>query len=466
MLQLAVHKHRSGASKEGPNKTNGCNDSDGAQLAHPTLQALIAAFPLQQLTRFQGPNVNYNIPNNHNSPNNPPLLRQDPRNSDSSIDALSPPRNMAKEKGEEINKQEQRGNRIQEKGADNVVNPDGLSLPRSRSRPCNSPPPTATATTTTTTTTTTTGTTPTHLRMEEAWHLRGNDFNAVSSRLATPGKPETVQLASAVTFGAPLGAACCRFGREFGPLLKRAWLVYIRTPMLMLAKFVHHVALALICGSVFWQLSHAQEGVQNRLGAIYFMLICAMFAAALATCLTFADERAVFLREQREGMYAVMPYFLAKSLVEVPFLLAGSTVYALLLYFLLGFQQELPRILRFVWVHCLVALCGQGLGLVVATMVSSVSAGALYAPLSIAPFILFTPYALPRALEPAYFTWLKILSPFNWAFEALMFTEFQDLPLYCDPDQLVVISHGGAESSAAGLTSVCRFADGNTVQNF
>jgi ATP-binding cassette subfamily G (WHITE) protein 2 len=52
--------------------------------------------------------------------------------------------------------------------------------------------------------------------------------------------------------------------------------------------------------------------------------------------LIFPDERPVFLREQANKMYSVLPYFIAKNIMDIPVLLITPLSTSLINYFAFG----------------------------------------------------------------------------------------------------------------------------------
>jgi hypothetical protein len=60
----------------------------------------------------------------------------------------------------------------------------------------------------------------------------------------------------------------------------------------------------------------------------------------------------------------------------------------------------------------LLAYCGQGIGLVVSCGIASRMLAMIVTPLAIAPFILFTPYAVNADTIPYYFLPFQVGSPF------------------------------------------------------
>ena len=48
----------------------------------------------------------------------------------------------------------------------------------------------------------------------------------------------------------------------------------------------------------------------------------------------------VFVKEYKSRYYGVLPYYLAKSLIEIPFSLIFPVVFACIVYYISGFNSE------------------------------------------------------------------------------------------------------------------------------
>ena len=223
------------------------------------------------------------------------------------------------------------------------------------------------------------------------------------------------------------------FLTQFRHLFHRSHLIVSRSPLLRIAQVLQSVALGLLVGLAFYRLTLSQTSVQNRLGAVYFIVICITFANTFSVVLTFADERAVFLREQRTRLYGVEAYFLARTSVDVLPTAVCSVVFVVCCYFLMGFGLTVGQVLYFLLIVLLIAYTGQSLGLVVSCLVRERLLAMILTPLSIAPFIVFTPYALPYPNStPSWLLPCLYLSPFWWSFTALAVNEFHGLYFDCD----------------------------------
>ena len=79
--------------------------------------------------------------------------------------------------------------------------------------------------------------------------------------------------------------------------------------------------------------------VQNRNGALFFIVMTMSFNAIQNVILIFPDERPVFLREANNNMYSVSAYFWAKIFSEFPSSLLTPTIFGGIIYYLIGFSQ-------------------------------------------------------------------------------------------------------------------------------
>jgi len=218
---------------------------------------------------------------------------------------------------------------------------------------------------------------------------------------------------------------------------------------------------------------------------VYFIVICVIFANTLSVVLNFAEDRGVFLREQGNRLYAVWSYFLARTAVDIVPTFLCSLGLALVCFWMIGQQRHgreggdekrgrrtggefrgappcsllngSSRSLRAPLLHCadpsasgesfgrfllllvLLAYAGQGIGLVVSCGIGSRMLAMLVAPLAIAPFILFTPYAVNADTIPHYFRPVQVGSPFWWGFTGLMVNFFSGARFHCTPSQTIAV---------------------------
>ena len=101
------------------------------------------------------------------------------------------------------------------------------------------------------------------------------------------------------------------------------------------------VVLGLVAAMVFWQTSGPTlKDMQNLGGAMFFMCVATFMPSYMMTGLTFQIERPVFLREQANQMYGVVPYYLAKIVSDIPSFLIIPVVFTSITYFSIGLTKD------------------------------------------------------------------------------------------------------------------------------
>ena len=74
-------------------------------------------------------------------------------------------------------------------------------------------------------------------------------------------------------------------------------------------------------------------------GAFFFAAVNFFMGNLFNAILVFQAERPVFLREQANKMYSVLPYFMAKTLMDTPMLVFTPVLAFFLTYFSNGYER-------------------------------------------------------------------------------------------------------------------------------
>ncbi|KAI8880915.1 hypothetical protein K501DRAFT_286647 [Backusella circina FSU 941] len=207
-----------------------------------------------------------------------------------------------------------------------------------------------------------------------------------------------------------------QFYHELSLLSSRTFINLYRNPFLFFAHFAFSIVLAVLLGTLFWQVDVDLSGVQNRLGVLFFMCALLGFAATSALDM-FNKERILFMRERENGYYSPGSYFTAKILFDiVPLRILPPLVMGAISYYMIGLNHHLLTFGKFLLVLVLFNLSAAGLCLCFATAFKNLSAANLLANLVILFSMLFG-------------GWLQYLSFFNYGYEALIVNELKDLTL-------------------------------------
>jgi len=79
-------------------------------------------------------------------------------------------------------------------------------------------------------------------------------------------------------------------------------------------------------------------------------------------------ERTVFYREYGDKSYGIVPYFLTKTIIDIPFMFIFPILFTALTYFAYGFEPDIDRFLFFALAMCMVVICAASYGLVLSAL--------------------------------------------------------------------------------------------------
>lgn len=155
---------------------------------------------------------------------------------------------------------------------------------------------------------------------------------------------------------------------QTGLLAQRSFRNFYRDKFLQIFKFINTVAFAIMIGLIYLQVDSDQTSITDRVGALFFILTNQAFPAVIDTLnackkrnipffssfsdrvffffffsSAVADEKVVFLKERSSHMYRVSPYYLTKSISELPGQILFPVISASITYWMIGFQSSFER---------------------------------------------------------------------------------------------------------------------------
>jgi ABC-type multidrug transport system permease subunit len=121
----------------------------------------------------------------------------------------------------------------------------------------------------------------------------------------------------------------------------------------------------------------------------------------------------------------LLPYFLSKTLVELPHQVIFPLIQAGIIYPMCGFRNDAGAFLNFFLLMVLIANCGNSLGIFFASVFSSLQVALAVTPMALLPLMIFSGLFVNNDTIPPYFDWIKYLSPIKYGFEGLVKNEFK-----------------------------------------
>jgi ABC-type multidrug transport system ATPase subunit len=219
------------------------------------------------------------------------------------------------------------------------------------------------------------------------------------------------------------------YGTQFRILSGRAFKNLYRNPALLAAHYISSVAIALMCGLLFRNVTNDIPGFQNRLGMFFFTLSLFGFSC-LSSLGLFANERILFMRERSNGYYSAFTYFASKVMFDiVPLRVVPPLVFGGIVYGLVGLVPTVAAFWKFLLTLVLFNLTTASVVLFISVAVANTAVGSLVGTLVMLFNLLFAGLLINRDSVPPAISWLHTISFYHAAFEGLAVNELRYLQL-------------------------------------
>ncbi len=218
------------------------------------------------------------------------------------------------------------------------------------------------------------------------------------------------------------------FCNEFKVLTGRAVMNVKRTPEFIKARFGVTLVFCFITCSIYYNLGWEVQDVFNKQAFFFYFTINNFMSTIFQSVLAFPTERQNFLREYAGKMYGVVPYFLAKNIVETVPIVFFLCLYGAIVYFIVGLRNEVGVFFTFELIYTGLVFMAQSVGLLFGTAFSNVAVALIITQFSVAPFFFFSGFIINSANMPVWLSWLIYFSPFRYSIEAGLRNEFDNNP--------------------------------------
>jgi len=243
---------------------------------------------------------------------------------------------------------------------------------------------------------------------------------------------KTVSVARQISTGVgPAIETSSSFLEQFVLLYRRIFLDSARNQVAFIIKVVQSLVMTLIMVGLYSNLNGGgvvNIAVSNTSALLFFIAINGLFGPLFGTIQAFAPEVSIVLRERMNNLYGMGPYYVAKTLVTLPFeltpLLVGNTV----AYWALQLNHTAMRYLVFLLFTCSMAFSSIGIAFLLSVAFGGniQAASGAVGPIAII-FLLLGGFYINTSTIPVWIAWLSKINYVSWAYQGLVINQFNGI---------------------------------------
>ncbi|KAM9329529.1 broad substrate specificity ATP-binding cassette transporter ABCG2 [Gastrophryne carolinensis] len=211
---------------------------------------------------------------------------------------------------------------------------------------------------------------------------------------------------------------------------KRSFKNLIRNPQASIAEVMVTTILALIVGAIFFGVKLDSNGIQNRVGALYFLTTNQCFTS-ISSIQLFVVEKKIFIHEYISGYYRLSAYFVSKLIADLlPMRTIPSIIFTSILYFMIGFKPTPGCFFTMMFTLILMSYTATAMNLAISAGQEVIAVVNILMTLSFIFMIIFSGLLVNVTSVMDWLSWLKYFSIPRYGLTALQANEFPDL-VFC-----------------------------------
>ncbi|KAF9887930.1 hypothetical protein FE257_009452 [Aspergillus nanangensis] len=188
--------------------------------------------------------------------------------------------------------------------------------------------------------------------------------------------------------------------------------------------------MALIIGSVFFNLPKTTESFYARSALLFFAVLLNAFSSALEI-LTLYAQRPIVEKQARYAFYHPFAEAMASMLCDTPYKLINSFTFNVPLYLMTGLRREADAFFTF-WIFSVVTTFTMSMVFrTIAATSRSLSQALVPAALLILGMVIYTGFTIPTRNMLGWSRWMNYINPIAYSFESFMVNEFADRTFEC-----------------------------------
>ncbi|OZJ03620.1 hypothetical protein BZG36_03735 [Bifiguratus adelaidae] len=227
--------------------------------------------------------------------------------------------------------------------------------------------------------------------------------------------------------------------RQFQILLGDKQALYERYASVLIQAFIY--------ASVFYQMGLNSTGAFQRGGALLASLLFNAFLSQAELPNVLAG-RMTLQKHKSYAMYHPSAFHIARVVTDIPIVVVQCTLYAIIVYFMMGFDPRADKFFVFLSINVLATLCTTDLFRLLGNISPSIYVAFQLTGVILITLITYCGFSIPYKNMHPWLYWIYWIDPYAYAFKALFSNEMRGLTFPCEgPAGLV--PYGPTYTSAA-----------------
>ncbi|KAF2656342.1 putative multidrug resistance ABC transporter [Lophiostoma macrostomum CBS 122681] len=221
-------------------------------------------------------------------------------------------------------------------------------------------------------------------------------------------------------------------------------------PSITVFQLLANSIMALIIGSVFYNLQPTTASFYQRAALLFFAILMNAFGSALEI-LTLYAQRPIVEKHSRYALYHPSAEAFASMLTDLPYKILNACTFNLVLYFMTNLRREPGAFFFFVLISFVLTLVMSMFFRSIASLSRSLVQALTPAAILILGLVMYTGFTIPTTYMLGWSRWIGYIDPVGYGFESLMINEFHGRNFTC----VNYVPTGPGYDSITGENHVC-----------
>ncbi|WVO15160.1 hypothetical protein L204_102804 [Cryptococcus depauperatus] len=201
-------------------------------------------------------------------------------------------------------------------------------------------------------------------------------------------------------------------------------------PSLTLTQLFGNFVMALIVGSIFYNLPPTTNSFYSKGALLFFAILMSAFSSALEILILYA-QRSIVEKHSSYAFYHPSAEALASALTDIPYKVLNCIAFNLTLYFMTNLRREPGAFFFFLLISFSLTMTMSMVFRSIASLSRSLTQALAPAALLILGLVIYTGFAINVSNMRGWARWMNYLDPIAYGFESLMINEFHGRSYAC-----------------------------------